>query len=80
MSNCAFVQMSPFYPIKAKEKGVSQIYVGFIFGLMAFCQIISSLVVGRSLHTFNIARYQLIMIGSALIILQTGILGMLEHV
>lgn len=36
-SNCAFVQMSPFYPIKAKERGVEQIYVGFIFSVMAFC-------------------------------------------
>lgn len=80
MSNCAFVQMSPFYPIKAKEKGVSQIYVGFIFGVMALCQILSSLLVGQFLHTFNIERHQLITMGSALIIFQTGVLGMLEHI
>jgi len=38
--------MSPFYPLKAKEKGVSIVYVGLVIGLMAFMQIISSFTVG----------------------------------
>ena len=32
MSNASFSQMSPFYPLKAKEKGVTPVYVGFVFG------------------------------------------------
>lgn len=72
--------MSPFYPIKAHEAGVSQIYVGFIFGVMAITQIISSLLVGTFLHSFDVERYQIIMLGSFLIIIQTFLLGSLEYV
>lgn len=34
-SNSVFCQLSPFYPIKARERGVSQLYIGFVFGVMA---------------------------------------------
>jgi len=27
--------LSPFYPLKAKEKGVSIIYIGFVLGFFA---------------------------------------------
>lgn len=80
LSNCAFVQMSPFYPIKAKETGIDQIYVGFIFGVMAICQVFASLLVGSCLHRFDVERYQIIMLGSLLIIAQTLLLGSLDYV
>lgn len=53
MSNSAFSQMSPFYPLKAKEKGVTIIYVGFVMGVMAGFQIITSFLVGKYLHNFS---------------------------
>jgi len=50
MSNSAFSQMSPFYPLKAKEKKISVVYVGFVMGVMAAMQIVSSFVVGKFMH------------------------------
>lgn len=80
LSNCAFVQMSPFFPIQAQDKGVSQINVGLIFGVMAVCQILASMLVGTFIHLFEVERYQLILIGSLLIIIQNGLLGSLWFV
>jgi hypothetical protein len=28
--------MSPFYPLKAKDKGINVVWVGFVIGVMAF--------------------------------------------
>jgi hypothetical protein len=36
LSNSAFSQMSPFYPLKAKSRGVSVLNIGFVIGTMAF--------------------------------------------
>ena len=47
---------------------------------MAIAQVISSFVIGKFLHNFNVARHQVIMIGSSLIIIQTISLGYLEYV
>jgi len=49
LSQCAFSQMSPFYPIKARSKGVSVGWIGIVIGTMALFQIISSYIVGRYL-------------------------------
>lgn len=47
---------------------------------MAVAQVISSFAIGKFLHSFNVARHQVIMIGSSLIIIQTISLGYLEYV
>ena len=80
MSNASFSQMSPFYPLKAKEKGVTAVYVGFVFGTMAVAQMISSFMVGKRMHNFGSVRHVVIMIGTLLIIMQTAGLGYLDNV
>jgi len=80
MSNASFSQMSPFYPLKAKEKGVTAVYVGFVFGTMAVAQMISSFMVGKCMHNFGSVRHVVIMIGTLLIIMQTAGLGYLDNV
>lgn len=77
LSMSAFSQMSPFYPLKAKEKGIDGIWVGFIFGTMALMQILSSAIVGKYLHK-TAGRGKIIMMGSFLIICQTSLLGYLH--
>jgi MFS family permease len=72
--------MSPFYPIKAKEKGVSPVSIGLVFGTMAFSQMIASCVVGRSMHIFGNVRHGVIMIGTLLIVFQTASLGYLDNI
>jgi len=42
--------MSPFYPIKATKMGVSKIQIGYIFSVMAFAQIVSSIAAGKFMH------------------------------
>ena len=69
MSNASFSQMSPFYPLKAKEKGVTPVYVGFVFGMMAVAQMLSSYAVGRCMHLFGNVRHGVIMLGTFFIIL-----------
>ena len=70
--------MAPFYPLKAKERGVSVIWVGFIIGIMAIMQIVSSVAVGKFLHKLG-GRNPIIMIGSLLIIIQTSTLCLLNY-
>ena len=36
LSFSAFSLMTPFYPIKAKEKGIEIIWIGQVIGIMAF--------------------------------------------
>jgi len=60
--------MSPFYPLKAKEKGVSVIWVGMVIGTMAITQIISSFLVGKFLKKMG-GRTQVIFMGCLLIII-----------
>lgn len=79
LSNSAFSQMAPFYPIEAKMKGVSVIWVGMIIGIMAMLQIVSSFIVGKFLHKIG-GRNPIIMIGSLLIIFQTSMLGYIDYV
>jgi cyanate permease len=67
LSQCAFTQMSPFYPLKAKEKGVEIVWVGLVIGIMAVAQIFSCFVVGVCLHKIG-GRHVIIMFGSLLII------------
>lgn len=67
LSNSAFSQMAPFYPLKAKEKGVSTMQIGLVIGVMAGMQIVSSALVGKYLHQIG-GRNPIIMLGSMLII------------
>jgi len=69
--------MAPFYPLKAKEKQVDIIWVGFVIGIMAMMQIVSSALVGRFLHKIG-GRNPIIMIGSILIIIQTTTLCLIN--
>jgi MFS family permease len=72
--------MSPFYPIKATQIGVSKIQIGYIFSVMAFGQIVSSFIVGKFMHYVKGGRHQIILLGSILIIAQTVMLGTLEWI
>jgi cyanate permease len=67
LSNSAFSQLSPFYPIKARDRGISIIWIGICISLMAIMQIVSSFLVGKFLHKIG-GREPIIMVGSALII------------
>lgn len=59
--------MSPFYPLKAKEKGITIIWIGFVIGIMALFQIVSGIIVGKYLHKMG-GRQYVIMVGSFFII------------
>ena len=50
LSNISFTLMSPFYPIKATNIGVSKIQIGYIFSVMALAQIVSSVAAGKFMH------------------------------
>mmetsp|Transcript_16613 Transcript_16613/g.28301 ORF Transcript_16613/g.28301 Transcript_16613/m.28301 type:complete len:299 (-) Transcript_16613:695-1591(-) len=78
LSNSSFSQMAPFYPLKAREKGVSVIWIGMVIGLMAFMQIVSSALVGKFLHQMG-GRNFIIIVGSLLIIFQTTFLTYLNY-
>lgn len=71
--------MSPFYPLKAKEKGVSIVYTGFVIGTMAVFQILSSALIGRFLKKIG-GRNWVIYMGTFLIIIQTSCLGLINYV
>lgn len=68
LTNSALSQLSPFYPLKARERGVSVIYIGFVLGFFAVLQIISSAIIGRNMHKLQGGRHILIMMGSFLLI------------
>ena len=70
--------MSPFYPLKAKSKGINLVWVGLVIGVMAVAQILSSFIVGKFLHRIG-GRHIIILFGSLLIIAQTSMLGYLEY-
>jgi MFS family permease len=59
--------MSPFYPLKAKEKGLDLVWIGVVIGVMAVAQILSSFIVGKFLHRIG-GRHIIILFGSLLII------------
>lgn len=80
MTNCSLSQLSPFYPLKAREKGVQVIWIGFVLGFFAVLQIISSALIGRYMHVLKGGRHILIMIGSILLILQITIMGLIDYI
>ena len=75
LSILSFSQMAPFYPLQAKEKGVSVFFVGFVLSSNAVTYIISCVLGGRYLHT--IGREIAIIVGLLFIFLQQVLLYML---
>jgi hypothetical protein len=68
LSTCAFSQMSPFYPIKAKQKGVTVGWVGFVIGTMAVFQIMSSYIIGKKMNKIGGGRTTVVFVATFLII------------
>jgi hypothetical protein len=62
----AYSQISPFYPLKAKERGIEIIWVGFVIGIMPFNQILSSIITGKLLSKIG-GRAMILLFGSILI-------------
>lgn len=80
LTNCALSQLSPFYPLKASEKNVSIIWIGYVLGFFAVLQIVSSAFIGRHMHLFRGGRHVLIMFGSIGIILQIALMGLVDYI
>ena len=80
LTNCALSQLSPFYPLKASEKNVSIIWIGYVLGFFAVLQIVSSALIGRHMHLFKGGRHVLIMFGSIGIILQIALMGLVDYI
>jgi len=72
--------LSPFYPLKAREKGISVIWIGFVLGFFAILQIVASALIGKNLHKIQGGRHILIMIGSLLLIAQITIMGLIDYI
>lgn len=47
LTNSAYSSIAPFYPLEAAKKGVSPIYIGFIFSAYSMTKTIVSPIVGR---------------------------------
>lgn len=50
MTMSSFSIMAPFYPIKAKEVGVSTLIIGQVMGAMALVSMISGFFSGKVMH------------------------------
>ena len=55
--------MAPFYPLQAKEKGVSVFYVGFVLGSNAVAYIAGSMFASNFLHFDWYGRERAMVIG-----------------
>lgn len=62
--------MAPFYPLQAKEKGVSVFYVGFVLGSNAVAYIAGSMFASNFLHFDWYGRERAMVIGMLLITIQ----------
>ena len=60
--------MAPFYPLQAKEKGISVFWIGFVLGSNAVAYIIGSIFASNHLH--KIGRELGMIIGMLLMLLQ----------
>lgn len=80
LTNCALSQLSPFYPLKAREKGISVIWIGFVLGFFACLQIVASAIIGKNMHKLAGARHKLIMVGSLFLIAQISIMGLIDYI
>ena len=67
-------------PLKAKEKGCSILWIGFILGFFAIMQIFSSSYLGKRMNKLPIKRHWLIIIGDILLIIDISILGLIDYV
>lgn len=80
LTNSALSQLSPFFPLKAKEKGVTVQQIGLVLGFFACLQIITSVLLGRYMHHLEGGRHLLIMVGSFLLIAQITIMGFIDYI
>jgi len=80
LSMSSLAQLSPFYPLKAKEKGVSIIYIGFVLGFFAILQIVSSTIFGKKMHKFKSGRHWFIIGGAVLIMCQISMMGLIDYI
>ena len=68
LSILSFSQMAPFYPLQAKEKGLTVFYVGFVLGSNAVAYTIGSIFASRGLHL--VGRENSMVLGMLLIMVQ----------
>ena len=68
LCNCMFTQLSPFYPIKAKERGLDVVFVGYVIEAMAITQLLSSLVQSKLMNKVKIERYNMMLVGLLLLL------------
>ena len=68
LSILSFSQMAPFYPLQAKEKGLTVYYIGFILASNAFAYMAGSIWSTTNLHL--IGRENAMVLGVLLILLQ----------
>jgi hypothetical protein len=61
--------MAPFYPLQAKEKGVSVFFVGFVLGSNAVAYIAGSLFASSFLHLEWYGRERAMVVGMLLIMI-----------
>lgn len=66
--------------MKAREKGVPVIWIGFVLGFFAILQIVASAIIGKNMHKLKGGRHILIMIGSILIICQIALMGCIDYI
>ena len=77
------IQMSgymigPFLPVEFKEKNVSEAYIGSIFGVYFFFQMIGSFLIGSCLH--KMGRKCALLLSMLSLVLQMVTLGMLGYI
>jgi len=59
--------LNPFYPLIAKEKGLSIIEIGIVLSTMAWVSIAASFTMGKFMHFIGAGRQMVILGGSLLI-------------
>ena len=68
LSILSFSQMAPFYPLQAKEKGITVFYVGFVLGSNAVAYMGGSIFSSNYLHL--VGRENSMIVGMLLILIQ----------
>ena len=68
LSILSFSQMAPFYPLQAKDKGITVFYVGFVMGSNAVTYMVGSVFSSNYLHL--VGRENAMVLGMLLILVQ----------
>ena len=83
MTMSSFSIMAPFFPIKAKEVGLSIMLTGEIMSAMAMLSMFSGFLTGKVMHrktSTNNQKARIILSAILLLIMQNVALGYLEYV